>query len=126
MISVNSKTAKTYVAVRTAGCRKGQWRNKAPKAFSCPDFGAPKIGPKPRSTCQGAILTLPRSCEATNRSTGANTGLHLYLRRRPRLLLKLPGEIVQAHTVLLLAERLHLPNQHLLLGGVQVVAPVLL
>lgn len=73
-----------------------------------------------------AILTLPRPREATNRPTRANTGLHLHLRRRPRLLLKLPGEIVQAHTVLLLAERLHLPNQHLLLGGVQVVAPVLL
>ena len=61
-----------------------------------------------------AILTLPHSCEATNRPTGANTGLHLYLRRRPRLLLKLPGEIVQAHAVLLLAKRLHLPRQHLL------------
>ena len=78
MISVNFKVLQTSVAVRTAGCRKGQWRNKAPKAFSCPDFGAPKIGPKPRSTCQGAILTLPRSHEATQRPTGADTG-HLLL-----------------------------------------------
>ena len=73
-----------------------------------------------------AILTLPRSCEATNRPTRATTGLHLHLRRRPGLLLKLPSEIVQAHAVLLLAERLHFPSQHLLLGGVQVIAPVLL
>ena len=36
MISVNFKVLQTSVAVRTAGCRKGQWRNKAPKAFSCP------------------------------------------------------------------------------------------
>lgn len=78
MISVNFKVLQTSVAVRTAGCRKGQWCNKAPKAFSCPDFGAPKIGPKPRSTCQGAILTLPRSHEATQRPTGADTG-HLLL-----------------------------------------------
>ena len=75
MISVNFKVLQTSVAVRTAGCRKGQWRNKAPKAFSCPDFGAPKIGPKPRSTCQGAILTLPRSHEATQRPTGADTAV---------------------------------------------------
>jgi signal transduction histidine kinase len=34
MISVNFKVLQTSVAVRTAGCRKGQWRNKAPKAFS--------------------------------------------------------------------------------------------
>lgn len=78
MISVNFKVLQTSVAVRTAGCRKGQWRNKAPKAFSCPDFGAPKIGPKPLSNCQGAILTLPRSHEATQRPTGADTG-HLLL-----------------------------------------------
>ena len=73
-----------------------------------------------------AILTLPRSCEATNRPTRANTGLHLHLRRRPRLLLKLSGKIAQTHAVLLLAERLHLPSQHLLLGSVQMIAPALL
>ena len=124
MISVNFKVLQTSVAVRTAGCRKGQWRNKAPKAFSCPDFGAPKIGPKPRSTCQGAILTLPRSHEAAQRPTRANMGLYLYLWSRPRLLLKLPGVLVQAHAGLVLAERLHLACQHLLLSGVEVIAPV--
>lgn len=66
MISVNFKVLQTSVAVRTAGCRKGQWRNKAPKAFSCPDFGAPKIGPKPLSNCQGAILP-PRGHTAAHR-----------------------------------------------------------
>ena len=35
-------------------------------------------------------------------------------------------EAVQAHAVLLLAKRLHLPRQHLLLGSVQMIAPVLL
>ena len=78
MISVNFKVPQTSVAVRTAGCCKGQWRNKAPKAFSCPDFGAPKIGPKPLKIPGGAILTLPHSHEATQRPTGADTG-HLLL-----------------------------------------------
>ena len=52
--------------------------------------------------------------------------VHLHLRRRLRLLLKLSGEIVQTHAVLLLTERLHLPSQHLLLCSVQMIAPVLL
>ena len=77
-ISVNFKMPQTLVAVRTAGCCEWHWRRKAPMLFSCPDFGAPKIGPKPRSTCQGAILTLPRSHEATQRPTRADTG-HLLL-----------------------------------------------
>ena len=124
MISVNFRVLQTSVAVRTAGCRKGQWRNKAPKAFSCPDFGAPKIGPKPLSNCQGAILTLPCSRKATQRPTVADTGLYLYLWSRPRLLLKLSGEIVQAHASLLLAVLLHLSPQDFLLSGVEVVAPV--
>ena len=89
-------------------------------------FGAPKSGPKTLQIPGAAILTLPRPCEATNRPTGANTGLHLYLWRRPRLLLKLSGKIAQTHAVLLLAERLHFPSQYLLLGSIQVIAPVLL
>ena len=116
----------TLVAVRTAGCCEWALARKSANAFLLLRFRRTEKRAKTFQISGAAILTLPRSCEATNRSTGANTGLHLYLRRRPRLLLKLPGEIVQAHTVLLLAERLHLPNQHLLLGGVQVVAPVLL
>lgn len=78
MISVNFKVLQTSVAVRTAGCRKGQWRNKAPKAFSCPAFGAPKSGPKPPQNRRGATVTLPHACEATQRPTGADTG-HLLL-----------------------------------------------
>ena len=75
MISVNFKVLQTSVAVRTAGCRKGQWRNKAPKAFSCPDFGAPKIGPKPLKSPGGAIFTRFRSGEVTQWLTGAKAGL---------------------------------------------------
>ena len=108
MISVNFKVLQTSVAVRTAGCRKGQWRNKAPKAFSCPDFGAPKIGPKPPQNRRGATVTLPRSHEATQRPTGADTGLYLCLGSLPLFLPKLPGVLVQARAGLLLAERLHL------------------
>lgn len=78
MISVNFKVLQTSVAVRTAGCRKGQWRNKAPKAFSCPAFGAPKSGPKPPQNRRGATVTLPHACEATQRPTRADTG-HLLL-----------------------------------------------
>ena len=99
---------------------------KSANAFLLLRFRRTEKRAKTFQTSGAAILTLPRSCEATNRPTGANTGLHLYLWRRPRLLLKLPGEIVQAHAVLLLAKLLHLPSQHLLLGGIQVIAPILL
>ena len=78
MISVNFKVLQTSVAVRTAGCRKGQWRNKAPKVFSCPAFGTPKSGPKPSQNRRGATVTLPHACEATQRPTRADTG-HLLL-----------------------------------------------
>lgn len=78
MISAIFKALKTSVAVRTAGCCEWHWRRKAPMLFSCPNFGAPKIGPKPLSNCQGAILTLPCSRKATQRPTGADTG-HLLL-----------------------------------------------
>ncbi len=46
--------------------------------FSCPDFGAPKIGSKPLKSPGGAIFTRFRSGEATQRLTGADTG-HLLL-----------------------------------------------
>ena len=54
------------------------WGVYDPTSFSCPDFGAPKIGPKPLKIPGGTILTLPRSHEATQRPTGADTG-HLLL-----------------------------------------------
>lgn len=107
-------------AVKSIGAEKRQCFSPATA------FGAPKSGPKTLQIPGAAILTLPRPCEATNRPTGANTGLHLYLWRRPRLLLKLSGKIAQTHAVLLLAERLHFPSQYLLLGSIQVIAPVLL
>ena len=43
--------------------------------FSCPDFGAPKIGPKPLKSPGGAIFTHFRSVEVAQRLTGAKAGL---------------------------------------------------
>ena len=43
--------------------------------FSCPDFGAPKIGPKPLKSPGGAIFTRFRSGEAAQWLTGAKAGL---------------------------------------------------
>ena len=53
----------------------GRWRRKAPMPFSCPDFGALKIGPKTGKTAGGAIFTRLCSCEGTQGLTGAETKL---------------------------------------------------
>ena len=42
--------------------------------FSCPDFGASKIGQKLFKIPGGTIIIRFRSCEGTQRLTGANTG----------------------------------------------------
>ena len=42
--------------------------------FSCPDFGALKIGPKTGKTAGGAIFTRLCSCEGTQGLTRRNTG----------------------------------------------------
>lgn len=53
MISVNFKVLQTSVAVRTAGCRESQWRNKAPKA-----------SPAPLSAHRKAARNRPKTAEA--------------------------------------------------------------
>ena len=77
MISVNFKVLQTSVAVRTAGCRKGQWRNKAPKAFSCPAFGAPKSGPKPPRRYGYPPARLRGHTAAHKGGHGASSARHL-------------------------------------------------
>ena len=51
------------------------WGVHDPTSFSCPDFGAPEIGPKPLKISGDAIFTRFRSVEVTQQLTGANAGL---------------------------------------------------
>ena len=73
--------------------------------------------------CRDATLA-PKA--AHSGSQGRTRRLHLHLRSLCLFLVKLLGILAQAHAGLLLAERIHLPCQHLPLRRVELVVPVFL